>query len=533
MNTLIEAITRIEQGRAEPGDLELLLHHTRQTSETNLQDSQAADKLFRLVQSITQIAAEIEPDQIALITAARVLDTLRVDSCVFLFWDEKRDCLVRYAQSSALQWNEPFLWPDTLRLAETEFLREPLKNRVPARWNNRDPRCTSFFDASDVESVLAVPVIGPTTLIGLLVILQRQSQQALPDTGQMYLQMLANAAAISMEHALLYQAEREHAYELEAVYRASLMLTASLDLSQVLDAILQAIFNLIRDAKDAHIFLYNGQALDFGAALWWNGRRDMLVMPRENGITHTAARRGETIVVTDMGKHELYCNAPASWTGSIISMPLKIGARVVGVMNVARVEKVGFATEEMRLLRLLADQAAMAIENARLHDLVQRQALTDSLTGLPNRRSFDQQLGEEIQRSARYHHPFSLLMMDLDNFKAINDTCGHPAGDAILKQVSAAFRRNLHDTDFLARYGGDEFAFILPETGAREAEAVVRRLKNLLAGTPFLVPGQHDRNLAGSFGYALFPLDASSSDELIEVADRRLYQAKNRLAHPD
>ena len=204
--------------------------------------------------------------------------------------------------------------------------------------------------------------------------------------------------------------------------------------------------------------------------------------------------------------------------------------RVVGVLNVARVKKVGFRQEEMRLLRLLADQAAMAIENARLHDLIRHQALTDPLTGLPNRRFFDQRLNEEIRRSMRYQHPFALMIMDLNGFKEINDRFGHPAGDAVLKQLAELFRNSMRDTDFMARYGGDEFAFILPETSADDAKKVIRNLQKLMRDAHFAVSGNEEHMLSGSFGFALFPSHASSSDELISAADQMLYRSKHRSA---
>lgn len=528
MNTLRNALTRIEQGQVSQQDLELIVRFARQAAGSGVEDLMVANHLFHLVQAVTEIASALELEPIAQITAARALDFINADSCVFLRWDEKQARLTRSSQVDCPAWSEIFPWPGTVALGEVEFLRAALEKQEPVQADVSAPAFPVFFQHTDVARALVIPVANRGALLGLLVILMRGVSEPIRTTDQVYLRLLANAAAVSMEHAMLYEAERQHTRELEAVHRASLTLTASLDLQQVLDAILQSIFSLVQDTKDAHIFLYDGQSLRFGAALWWNGRRDMLVAPRENGITYTVARQGESIVVKDMRQHELYQNAPRGWSGSIISMPLKIGLRVVGVMNVARVEDVGYTPAELRLLRLLADQAAMAIENARLHDLMQHQALTDSLTGLPNRRFFDQRLNEEIRRSVRYHHPFALVMMDLDNFKEINDRFGHPAGDSVLKQVANLFHAHLNDTDFLARYGGDEFSFILPETSEETVLELIARMQYLLNTSEFLLAGNQTRSLSGSFGFALFPASASSSDELISLADQRLYAAKHQ-----
>lgn len=529
MSQIFNIINRIEQGHASPEDLELVRRYTQQILGIDLPEMPAADKrLFHLVEAVTEIASALELDLIAHLTAAKGLDVFSTSACALLMWDEPYSRLTRGAQESSASWNEPFLWPDCITLAEAPFLRPALENQEVIQAVEDAEGYAAFFQHTGIVRVVAVPITTRSGTIGLLVFLQRSGDEPLRPLEQTYLRLLAKAAAVSMENARLYEAERQHAHELEAVYNASLSLTASLNLEQVLDAILQSIFTMIQDAKDAHIFLYNGNSLQFGAALWWNGRRELLVTPRENGLTATVARRGETIVVSDMQAHSLYQQAPNTWNGSIIGLPLKIGLRVVGVMNVARVKKVGFQQEEMRLLRLLADQAAMAIENARLHDLIRHQALTDPLTGLPNRRFFDQRLNEEIRRSMRYQHPFVLMIMDLNGFKEINDRFGHPAGDAVLKQLAALFRSRMRDTDFLARYGGDEFAFILPETSAEDAKKLIRHLQKLMRETRFAISGGEERVLSGCFGFALFPSNASSSDELISVADQMLYVFKHR-----
>lgn len=531
MDKMISAMTRIEQGLASPGDLELLMRFVRDSFRIDENDPFMTTRLFRLVQAITEIAAAHESDQIAHLTASRALEFFPGGACLLLQWDGKQFRLIRGSQENDPAWNEPFNWPDMLKFDEAPFLQPALEKQALVRCAAGDPAFDAFFEQTGVAGLAAVPVTAHHALLGLLLVLRRTESAPFRPVDEVFLRLLANGAGVSLDNALLYDAERQHSHELESLHRASLALTASLDLKQVLDAILQAIFNLLRDAKDAHIFLYNGEELHFGAALWWNGRRDQYTQPRKNGITYTVAVRGEPIVVTDMQDHELFHNAPTNWSGSIVGLPLKIGMRVVGVLNVARVETIGFTAGEMRLLRLLADQAAMAIENARLHNLILQQALTDTLTALPNRRSFDQRLNQEIRRAARYHHPFVLMMMDIDHFKQINDHFGHPAGDAALKQMAALLNQNLRDTDFLARYGGDEFALILPETNAEGAQRLIDNLHDRLENSLFSLTDGKVCTLSGSFGYALFPECASSSDELISIADQMLYESKHAATH--
>jgi GAF domain-containing protein/signal transduction histidine kinase/CheY-like chemotaxis protein len=185
-------------------------------------------------------------------------------------------------------------------------------------------------------------------------------------------QGFAAHAAIAIENARLFESAGQRAAELEAIRQASLSLTASLELPQVLDAIQKNVLALLPQANNSHIFLYNpenGGKLTFGAAMWANETQSTAYsLPRKNGLTYTVAHSGEIVVVPNMRTHPLYADAPSDWYGAIIGLPLKIGQRVVGVMNVSYRQPRTFPKTELRLLRLFCDQAAIAIENARLFE---------------------------------------------------------------------------------------------------------------------------------------------------------------------
>ena len=177
---------------------------------------------------------------------------------------------------------------------------------------------------------------------------------------------------------------KQQADELDALKKLSLNLTSSLDLQTVLDAVVTEAMRLVKNARTAHIFLYDNGKLEFGAALNDDGHRNTpLALPRLHGLTYTVARNGEQIIIEDMQKHALYANLPGEWLGSIIGIPLKFNDNIVGVMNLSRTTRGGFNASELRLLGLLADQAAVAISNASLHQTVSRQAFSDIVTGLP------------------------------------------------------------------------------------------------------------------------------------------------------
>ena len=183
----------------------------------------------------------------------------------------------------------------------------------------------------------------------------------------------------------------------------------------------------------------------------------------------------------------------------------------------------GFDAESKRLAAWLVSQASIALENAHLHHVVQRQATTDELTGLVNRRRFMAALRAEIARQSRVEGP-SLILADLDDFKVVNDRFGHPVGDDLLQAFAAAMRACLRDVDVAGRLGGEEFAVLLPDTPLDAALAVAERLR-LLVETPQLVRHDVDISATASFGVAEL-LDGEGVDEVLRRADAALYRAK-------
>jgi len=320
---------------------------------------------------------------------------------------------------------------------------------------------------------------------------------------------------------------KQQAAELDALKKLSIDLTSSLDLPDVLDAVVSEAIRLIANANNVHIFLYKNKKLTFGAALDSEGNRNKdWSKPRANGLTYTVARDGEMIIVENMKNHPLFTSAPSDWQGSIIGIPLKVGASVVGVMNLARSIPGGFSTSDLRLLSLLSDQAAVAISNASLHQIISRQAYSDTLTGLPNRRALDERLEEEVLAARKNNYSFAVIMMDLDGFKDVNDTYGHPVGDDVLRLVFGQMARGVRNTDFLARYGGDELTLILTQSDMSSAKIVAEKIVEGIKKLKFKLPDGKKLKLGISGGIALFPVNARNGPDLLRASDAALYKAK-------
>jgi diguanylate cyclase (GGDEF)-like protein len=485
-----------------------------------------------LLEAAASISSKLEVGEVAEEAARQIVAALGVDACMLSKWDQDTDTITMWAEHTRSGAKMLSDWRQPSNLTKYPLAQEVLHSGKALQMRADDPDADKlmrkFLERMGAKIIYILPLVAKERVIGLIEILVNQEVKEI-SKQELSMRLLANHAGIGIERARLLKFAEQRATDLEALRQASLNLTASLDLQDVLDAILKSILGLARDSLAAHIFLYNDKLLTFGAALWADGSKDKVwANPREDGLTYTVARSGEMMVVSDIQAHPIYTGGPKEWSGSIIGMPLKIGKRVVGVLNIAYENPRNFTPDELRVIGLLADQAALAVENAHLHDLVSKQALTDPLTGLPNRRAFDQRLGEEIRRSIRYQHKFGLVMIDFDDFKYINDTFGHPVGDETLKILGACMQNNVRDTDFVARIGGDEFALVLPETTRNNADKICNQLRKAIAECSFEWQSEDSVVLNPSTGIASFPIDATNGEDLVAAADNALYKTKKR-----
>jgi diguanylate cyclase (GGDEF)-like protein len=270
--------------------------------------------------------------------------------------------------------------------------------------------------------------------------------------------------------------------------------------------------------------------------------KENMKVHKGEGIAGRVFENGEPLLVEDIEKDPRINqkNKPRYKTKSFVSIPLSIEGKIVGVLNISdKITGDVFNEKDLRLIQFFATNASVAIERSLLHkksEDLRELSVTDPLTGVLNRRYLDDRLAEEIARFNRYKHPFSLLMVDIDEFKKYNDTYGHITGDRILKILASTILSSLRNIDIAARFGGDEFVLILPQTPKADAINIANRIKEnvekiFLSQTeklPFT-------DLTVSIGLTSYPEDASSAAELLEKTDQALYLAKkggrNRLVY--
>jgi diguanylate cyclase (GGDEF)-like protein len=251
---------------------------------------------------------------------------------------------------------------------------------------------------------------------------------------------------------------------------------------------------------------------------------------REDGVSWRVFESGEAVYIPDVRTTPefRYYNGEKPDVRSFLSVPLLSKGKVVGILNVNHPEPNAFDGESLATMRVLATNIAIAVENAELFQFVKTLADKDSLTLLHNHGSFQTMLQIELERAARYARSLSVIMLDLDGFKEINDTYGHLVGDRILMMTAGVLCAHLRKSDVAARYGGDEFAVILPETDLAATSAIAGRIAAGISQVRLDTKEGAVISFSASIGYAACLPDSPERETILNVADRLMYESKRR-----
>lgn len=318
-------------------------------------------------------------------------------------------------------------------------------------------------------------------------------------------------------------------YALEEVYRS---IAPVLDREELYDTILLKSSELVGAERGSLMILDNKNKLLSVKASKGLDRSiaDNLRVRVGEGISGSIAARGIPVMVQNIESEvPSWKNRPRYKTKSFISIPLKLDTRVIGVINMSdKATGEAFSEEDLHMLLSFANFASIALERGAYYSMseeLKMLSMTDHLTGLFNRRYFRERLFEEVERVKRHDECFSAFIIDIDNFKSFNDKYGHLAGDEILKGVARSIRDAVRSMDVVSRYGGEEFAVILPHTNKKDSYVIAERIRRGVAEFRPSTEGMTEWPTI-SLGVAEFPADASNIDDLVNKADRAMYLAK-------
>jgi diguanylate cyclase (GGDEF)-like protein/putative nucleotidyltransferase with HDIG domain len=374
-----------------------------------------------------------------------------------------------------------------------------------------------------VMSWAGVPIHFSNKTTGVLTITDYEHEGKISGRRFGLLKVLAGEVAVAIENARLFQKEQKRAGHLALLNELSRKATAVLDPHELLVDICRQLresfsFDLVRVEtidRDKEELVVEAQE-GYGPNVL--GRRNKV----GQGFAGVVAQTQEPHLANDVLSSDRYLPYHPG-VRSALHLPMKYREEMLAVLSIESLRPNSFSQQDLLTLRTLADQLAIALKNAQAYQVAQEHAITDSLTSLKTHRYFMQAVDAEWRRSPRSGRHFSLIIMDLDGFKHLNERQGHLEGDKVLTAVARVLEASCRQSNTVARYGGDQFAILMPEASSEQAQILGERLRSSLAADSYLA----GHGVTASFGIATFPIHGVTPEEIIRVAESGMYLAKH------
>lgn len=482
---------------------------------------------INLLNSITRVSLEAFDFHIMLaVMADRLRELFYADGCYIALWDEEQQMILPGTGSHIAEELNLHL---SVNGSEPSLVEMVLNANSPLAIGNLtssaqiNPRQVSMISS---KAMLGLPLTASQQRLGAVLMFYDRVRQF--STAELRLaEQATGQVALAIGRARSLEDSQRRAEEAENLRQATASLAAALDLHQVLDTILDHLEKVIPYDR-ASVYLLEEETLHTVAASGFAVEQQVLGhnFPSSNALAQQIKILGHPLILEDAALEPRF----SGWieTGFVhgwMGVPLIIHGNLIGFLTLGSQLAGAFGREQAHLAQAFANQAAAAIANARLFSEVQRLAITDPLTGLYNRRGFSEIGHREMERARRYRRPLSVIMLDIDHFKRVNDTYKHAVGDQVLRTLAERCRRRTREVDILGRYGGEEIVILLPETDRAGALRAADHLRRDVAEEPFNTE-VGPLKITISLGVADSMEGELELDVLIDRADDAMYAAK-------
>lgn len=522
--------------------------HERQWVDIELEAFQTAASIFSAAETQSRTEKKLVRRQLALVllqdivsvslqaanmremgdtVANRLAQLIHADGCFLTLWDQETKQTFPFAAYGAQKqaYAEVEIEPEEITFTRSVLeLERTLVIEDTGNTPYASPSVTRSFPS---KSLLALPLIAIEKKLGA-VLVSFDSYHKFEAEEIQICEQAASLIALALEKFQAVEDARRRADTSETLRKAGMVVAERSDFRETVNHILEQLKRMVF-YDSASVQLLEGNELYIIGGSGWKDSKEIadihFPIPGNNPNT-VVIEKGSPYYLPDAGKNYKQFNHPPhnhirSWLG----VPMIVQDKIIGLMAIDSKQPNGFSEQDIMVASEFANQVAIALENARILQETQTQAVTDALTGVYNRRGLFQMGEFEFQRARRIQRPFSVMMFDIDHFKMVNDTYGHAVGDQVLQQLAQRCAKTSRATDLVGRYGGEEFVILLTETNLEAAKIIGERLRHSIQNRPFITDAG-ELVVTTSIGVTeSIPTDTLTT--LIKRADVALYKAKN------
>ena len=514
---------------------EAIEDYMKTISEINKELEQKVDSLSTLYSASHTMGGSLNLDTLVRTILTTLSERLNISGSAVMLYNEKTDLV----SIKDLLGVSPELFAKFRFYSDNQVIAKIFGEK--GYWQPEEQEHNIMVAEFETDEVRNLKILFPMRIkdhfVGVIVLAAKKDNSEYDNQEIQLIQALVGLASTSINNASLFENseatknELDHkVFNLMTLQQSGKVLSSTLNLNELITISIDMFIETVWSNKGVLLLQADEKPVLEVKAFKGLSKEEVEELSKDPGETWamtTIEKEKKPILAQELASQSCYqsyvtINKKLPFA---VYVPMLKEGELYGVVKIGpKINGESFTENDLEFFSTLSSQAVIAFENARLYSL----AITDSITRLYVHRYFQLRLDEEVSRSRRYNSTISLLMLDIDHFKGINDNYGHQQGDLILREISKILKKNVRTTDIAARYGGEEFSIILPETTQADAKIVAERIRRDVSKCDFpsIIPGQPPLKCSISIGVAGFPLNADNKDQLIQKADSSLYKAK-------